>query len=138
MLLALSFIKGPNIVNWINVQFDEIEEDLHNLYEEDEEDENIWTDFLKRFKRAYVSTIQKEDAYVKIRKLKMKAEELDEYIAEYSILVAELGWNQDSDMSWHSFRKGLPPPVAKKIIEMEGMPNSLTAWVKHAQTYYAQ
>ena len=102
-----------------------MEENLHNLYREDEKDEDIWTDFLKQFKRAYMSTTQKEDTYVKMRKLKMKSGKLDEYIAEYSTLVAELGWDQDSDMSWHSFREGLPPPLTKKIIKMEGMPDSL-------------
>ena len=56
VLLALSFIKGANVVNWINAQFDEVEEDLHNLYRGDKEDEDLWQDFLKRFKRVYVST----------------------------------------------------------------------------------
>ena len=132
VLLALSFIKGPNVVNWTNAQFNELDEDLHNLYGGDEKDEGLWTDFLKRFKRAYVSTTQREDAYVKMRSLKMQKGELDEYIAEHSVLVSELGWDPDSDISWHSFREGLPPPLAKKIIEMEGMPDSLTAWVRHA------
>lgn len=93
VLLALSFIKGPNVVNWTNTQFDEVEEDLHNLYEGDKSDENLWTDFLKRFKRVYMSTTQREDAYVKMRGLKMKQGELDEYITEHSTLVSELGWD---------------------------------------------
>lgn len=138
VLLALSFIKGPNIVNWTNAQFDEAKEDLYNLYGGNEDDERLWTDFLKHFKRAYISTTQREDVYVKMRKLRMKPRELDEYIAEYSTLVLELGWDQNSDMSWHSFRERLPLPLAKRIIEMEGMLDSLTAWVRHAQTYHAR
>lgn len=138
VLLALSFIKGPNVVNWTKAQFDEVEKNLHNLYGGDEEDEGLWTDFLKCLKRTYVSTTQKEDAYVKMQKFKMKFEELDKYITKHSTLVSELGWDQDSNMSWHSFREGLPPPLARRIIEMEGMSDSLIAWVRHAQTYHAR
>ena len=138
VLLALSFIKGPNVVNWTNVQFNKVEKDLHNLYKGDEDDEGLWMDFLRHFKQTYVSTTQKKDAYVKMQKLKMKAGELDKYIAEHSTLVSELGWDQDSDMPWHSFREGLPPPLARKIIKMEGMPDSFMAWVRHAQTYHTR
>ena len=126
------------MVNWTNTQFDEVEKDLHNLYGGDEDNKELWTDFLKRFKWTYILTTQKENTYVKMQKLKMKAGELDEYITEHSTLVSELGWDQDSDMPWHSFREGLPPPLARKIIEMEGMPDSLMAWVRHAQTYHTR
>ncbi len=54
----------------------------------------------------------KETAYVRIQALKMKGEELDDYIATHDTLLAELDWDRDSEMSYHTFREGLPLPLA--------------------------
>jgi hypothetical protein len=137
VLLALSFIKGPNVVNWVETQTDQIEEELHEVGG-DEEYEDLWQDFLKRFKKAYVSTTMREDAYVKMQKLQMKGDQLDEYIADHSTLVAELGWDQNSEMSCHSFREGLPRPLAKTILQNEGLPETYNLWVRYAQRHHAR
>jgi len=49
---------------------DQVEEELASNGG-DEEDEDLWQDFLTRFKSAYLSTTQKEDAYVRMQKLQM-------------------------------------------------------------------
>ena len=59
----------------------------------------------------------------------MVQDNLDEYIAEHSTLLAELGWNADSNMACHSFQEGLPKPLIKTIVLNEGMPDSLRIWV---------
>ena len=138
VLLTLSFIKGANIVNWVDTQFDEVEGDLKYQCGDDEFDESLWDEFEKRFKRAFVSSTAKEDAYVKMQKLKMKNNQLDGYIAEHGTLIAELDWDSDSEMSCHSFREGLPDPLARKIIDMEGIPDILTLWVQYAQKYHSR
>jgi hypothetical protein len=74
VLLALSFIKGPNVVNWIGTQIDQLEEDLVNICEGDEDDEELWQEFERRFKRAFISSTTKESAYVKLQTLKMKGD----------------------------------------------------------------
>jgi hypothetical protein len=38
VLLALLFIKGVNVVNWVDTQFDQLDEDLTNIYGGDKED----------------------------------------------------------------------------------------------------
>lgn len=93
MLLALLFIKESNVVNWANAQFNKVEENFYNLYGGNEEDERLWMNFLKCFKWTYISIIQKEDAYIKLQKLRMKFGELNEYITKHSTLVSELGWD---------------------------------------------
>ena len=55
---------------------------------------------------AYVSSTIREDAFVQIQKLQMKEGNLDEYIAQHLTLIAELEWEEDEDMSCHSFRAG--------------------------------
>jgi hypothetical protein len=59
------------------------------------------------------------------------------YIAKHDMLISELNWDKDSEMSCHSFRQGLPELLAKKTINMEGLPESLWQWVKYTQTYHS-
>jgi hypothetical protein len=92
----------------VGTQFNQLEEDLVNICGGDEDDEDLWTEFEKRFKRAYISSTAKESAYVKLQSLKMKGDQLDEYIADFSTLIGELGWDYDSEISCHNFREGLP------------------------------
>ena len=66
----------------------------------------------------------------------MKNRNLDEYIAQHVTLIAELKWEEDGDMSCHSFRTGLPDPLVNKILSMEGLPDNLDLWVKYAQRHH--
>jgi hypothetical protein len=138
VLLALSFIKGQNVVNWVGTQIDQLEENLANLCGGDEDDEELWREFEKEFKRAFISSTAKETAYVKLQALKMKGDQLDEYTADFVTLIGELGWDYDSEMSCHKFREGLPTPLARNIITMQGMPETLTQWIKFAQKYHSR
>jgi hypothetical protein len=138
VLLALSFIKGQNVVNWVGTQIDQLEENLVNICGGDEDDEDLWQEFEKEFKRAFISSTAKETAYIKLQALKMKGDQLDEYIADLTTLIGELGWDYDSEMSCHKFREGLPTPLARNIITMQGMPESLIQWIKFAQKYHSQ
>jgi hypothetical protein len=138
VLLALSFIKGQNVVNWVGTQIDQLEENLINRCGGDEDDEDLWQEFEKEFKRAFISSTTKETAYVKLQALKMKGDQLNEYIVELVTLIGELGWDYDSEMSCHKFREGLPTPLARNIITMQGMPELLTQWIKFAQKYHSR
>jgi hypothetical protein len=138
VLLALSFIKGPNVVNWVDTQFDQLDKDLVNVCGGDEEDEELWEGFERRFKRAYISSTAKENTYVKLQSLKMKGDQLDEYIADFSTLIGELGWDHDSEISCHNFREGLPTPLARDIIKMEGILETLTGWIRLTQKYHSR
>jgi hypothetical protein len=137
VLLALSFVKGQNVVNWVGTQTDQLEENLVNICGGDEDDEDLWREFEKEFKRAFISSTVKETAYVKLQTLKMKGDQLDEYIVDLTTLIEELGWDYDSEMSYHKFREGLPTPLTRNIITMQGMPESLTQWIKFAQKYHS-
>ena len=136
-LIALSFIQGPQVINWVETQFDIIEDDLRIICRRDEYDEELWREFKKRFNTAFISSTTRELAFVKLKHLKMKGDHLDEYIAEHTTLVSEVEWDHDSEMSCHSFREGLPPALAKKIIDFDGMPTTLTAWEKASRKYHS-
>jgi hypothetical protein len=121
----------------VDTQFDQLDEDLTHICGGDKKDEELWQEFKKRFKRAYISSIAKENAYVKLQSLKMKGDQLDEYIADFSTLIGELGWDHDSEISCHNFREGLPTPLARNIIKMEGIPETLIGWIRLMQKYHS-
>ena len=60
VFVALSFIKGPNIVNWVDAQFWRAEDNLIGLAGGDKTDADLWNNFVNKFKRAYISTTAKE------------------------------------------------------------------------------
>jgi hypothetical protein len=124
-------------VNWVDTQFDQLDEDLTDICGGDKEDEELWLGFEKRFKRAYISSTAKENAYVKLQSLKMKGDQLDKYIADFSTLIGELGWDHNSEISCHNFQEGLPTPLAHDIIKMEGIPETLTRWIRLTQKYHS-
>jgi hypothetical protein len=138
VFVALSFIKGPNVVNWVDAQFQRAEDNLIDLAGGDETDIDLWNDFVNEFKRAYISTTAKESAYVKLQSLTMKGDHLDEYIADFATLIGELEWDEDSEIACHHFRQGLPTPLVRQILQHEGNPDSLTGWEKVAQIHHAR
>jgi hypothetical protein len=137
VLIALSFIKGDNVVNWVDAQMVNLEDDLKLNYG-DESQEDIWENFTARFNGNYISTTLKEEALVRIGNLKMEGSKLDEYVTEHATLIALLGWHPSSDIAAEHFRKGLSDPLARKIIENHTLPSTTKAWVEHARTYHSR
>ena len=119
------------------MQIDQLDKDLR-ICSDDEEDMEIWEWFIEWFQRTYVSSTKKEEAFICMRALKMKNEQLDEYIAEHQTLVAELEWDPDSEMALHSFREGLPDIMARKILNQEGFPETMKGWIKSAQKMHSR
>ena len=48
-LIALSYIKGPKVVNWTRTQVDLVEKDVERW---GEKDRDVWYEFIRRFKMA--------------------------------------------------------------------------------------
>jgi hypothetical protein len=138
VFIALSFIKGPNVVNWVDTQSQRAENNLIDLAGGDKMDGDLWKNFVDQFKRAYISTTAKESAYVKLQSLTMKSDHLDEYIADFSTLIGELDWDKDSKIACHHFRQELPTLLIRQILQHEGNPDSLWGWESVAQTHHAR
>ncbi len=137
VLIALSFIKGDDVVNWVNAQLINLNDDLKTNYD-DEHHEDLWENFISKFNANYVSTTLKEEALVRMGNLKMEGTKLDEYITEHATLIALLGWHQSSDIAAEHFRMGLTDPLARKIIDNHDLPTTTKAWVELARKYHTR
>ena len=63
----------------------------------------------------------------------MEKGDLDSYITEHATLMAELGWKDKSEIACHFFRNGLLAQMVKTILSQEGLPDTITEWVRLAQ-----
>jgi Retrotransposon gag protein len=69
-------------------------------------DETLWTDFEAAFTTAFTDTA-KEDAYQKLKHLKMKDELIDNYIMAFNSLAAKAGWELGNAGTIDAFHSGL-------------------------------
>jgi hypothetical protein len=80
----------------------------------------------------------KEKAYIKLQLLSMKGDGLDEYIADFTVLIAELEWDKDGEITCHHFQEGLPIPLVQQILQHEGNPGSLHGWERVTRTHHVR
>jgi len=88
---------------------------------------NIWLELQKKFKKAFSDYAEHKRAQDELKKLKMKGDNLDEYLAAFETLGqrAELDPNDPSNLQ--TFALGLPWSLADACIKMEN-PESYKQW----------
>jgi hypothetical protein len=69
--MALSLIWGPKVDDWVDKQLNELELKVCTM---PQSDETLWTEFETAFTDAFTDITKKEDAYQKLKHLKMKDE----------------------------------------------------------------
>jgi Retrotransposon gag protein len=67
----------------------------------------LWTDFKMAFTDAFTDTAKKEDAYQKLKHLKMKDELVDDYITVFNSLAVKAGWELTNEGTIDAFCSGL-------------------------------
>jgi Retrotransposon gag protein len=79
-------------------------------------DETLWTNFETAFTDTFTDTVKKEDAYQKLKHLKMKDELVDNYIMTFNSLAAKAGWELDNKGTIDAFHSGLHPRTLNAIM----------------------
>ena len=83
--MALSYIKGPCVDNWVA---QEVKKTVDRVYRRPHnnppiplthcaDDEVLWNDFITDFESVYADTASEEQAYVDMMKLEMKGDKID-------------------------------------------------------------
>jgi len=88
---------------------------------------NAWRELEKRFKEAFSDYAERERAQDKLKKLKMKNDNLDKYLAafETQALRADIDMNDHTNL--RTFALGLPQSLADACIKMEN-PETYEQW----------
>jgi Retrotransposon gag protein len=86
---ALSLVRGLKVDDWVDEQLKELEQ---KIWMTPKSDKTLWTEFEAAFTSAFTDTTKKEDAYQKLKHLKMKDELVDDYITAFNSLASKAGW----------------------------------------------
>ena len=91
-------------------------------------DERLWTHLADSFRRQYADTMEQERAEdVLQRGIKMKGENLDDYIARYEALTLEVGYHKDDPLCLRKFTDSLPHDLYKDCMRLD-RPGNYEQW----------
>jgi len=133
----LSLLEGPKCKGWV----DAADRWLRHIVEDPSMIpcwSNAWKEFKKRFKEAFSDYVECERAQDKLKKLKMRNNNLDKYLAAFEThaLRADIDMNDHTNL-W-TFTLRLPWSLADACIKMEN-PETYKQWratVQHQQKIY--
>jgi Retrotransposon gag protein len=101
---ALSLIRGLKVDDWVDEQLKDLEQKVCMT---PRSDETLWMEFEATFTSAFMDTTKKEDAYQKLKHLKMKDELVDDYIMVFNSLASKAGWELSNARTIDAFCMGL-------------------------------
>jgi Retrotransposon gag protein len=128
--MALSLIRGPKVDDWVDEQLKELEQKVRMT---PRSDKALWTDFKTTFTSAFTDTTKKEDAYQKLKHLKMKDELVDDYITAFNSLAAKAGWELTNARTINAFHSGLRPGTLNTIMNQDVWPETMAQWQQVAR-----
>jgi Retrotransposon gag protein len=128
--MALSLIRGPKVDNWVDEQLNDLELKVCTM---PKTDKMLWTEFKTTFTDTFTNTTKKEDAYQKLKHLKMKDELIDDYIIAFNSLAAKAGWELSNKRTIDAFRSGLHPGTLNAIMNWDVWPKTMTQWQQAVQ-----
>ena len=134
--LALSYIKGPNVDDWVAQQIDEVYWKVHGDPTRNpplqpthrDDDERLWTEFVGDFTDAFGDTAEAERAYGDLQKLELRGNRVDDYIATFEKLLRRAGWDRDAHGSVEMFKGRLPRKLVYVILQRDQVPHTINEW----------
>ena len=130
--LALTFMRGPLVNDWVNLQMEELQEKVE-IAKIPKTDQNLWDDFVISFKDAFTDTAKHIKAYNNLVSLKMEGGDIDTYIATFERLARQAGWTLGSAGTIEKFKLGLPKTLFFYIMRRETPPTTYAGWTKAAR-----
>jgi len=102
-------------------------------------DERLWTEVATSFLRCFADSLAKENAQSALWDgLKMKGEDIDNYVAEFEELVRMAGYRFNVPQMIETFTEGLPTGLYQKVLKFD-RPHTYEQWkqapIDRQQTY---
>jgi hypothetical protein len=140
VLTALSYIKGPLVKDWVNMQDKELEQctDLTKPGSVCKSNETLWNEFETSFKAAWTDTTKVQSAYSQLMKLQMKDLDIDTYNTTFAQLANAAGWEADAKGTLDHYRSGLREAIQCRIINRDNLPDSMDEWQNAARKEVAK
>ena len=130
-MFFLTFCKGPLMATWASTIARDIATRAR-LPGVGINNERLWTHLADSFRRQYVDTMERERVEdVLQRGIKMKGENLDDYISRYEALTLEAGYRRDDPLCLRKFTDGLPHDLYKDCKHLD-RPGTYKEWKESA------
>jgi len=112
VVTLLSYMDGDKVDAWKEEQMHILEKAANDGVLETDED--LWKDFIERFRNAFTNQNQREESYQKLCKLKQE-DSLDDFFAKFKQLAFEAGVPLDDkgtiETLKHALNKGLTSAI---------------------------
>ena len=132
VMLFLTFIKGPDVQEWSNMQVGWLGSQI--LAGAGRNEEHLYDEVMDSFKTAFTDTMSLQKAKAEFRTIKMERGELDTYIAKFERLTRLAGYSLQDQMVLDQFGSGLNPGLYTSIINNTD-PRTWLDWTRAAMKY---
>jgi len=127
----LGLIQGPDTEGWadeIDDWFKEVRKDRSTIPRGQDE----WDHVEREFKRAFIDYAEHERSNRELNLLKMKENNVDQYIARFKQLARRAGHDVNSPSLMTMFSQGLPQKLADICFDLHD-PDTFDEWTRSAQ-----
>ena len=131
VLMCLSFIKGKKVRDWAKGRVVVLDKEVKDGTRYD--DERLWTDFGNAFVEAFTDTTRAQDAYNKLKELKMEGDDLDSYVSAHTTLVRLSEWAPEGEAAIETFKEGLKRQLRLAVMRRDYQPKTLKEWKDSAR-----
>jgi hypothetical protein len=124
--LALTFMRGPKVDDWVIQYINHVGTKVYGDQTTNPptppthqfNNKRLWTEFVADFHRVYSDTAEAEGAYAKLMALSMKDGDgqLDNYIAEFEMLLRKARWECNTQGAVDLFKQGLKLNLHRGIL----------------------
>ena len=132
-MLFLTFIKGPNVQEWVGSQVGWL--GRHLLVGGRKTDEYLYDTVMESFNTAFTDTMSLQKAKADFQSIKMEGGDLDTYIARFKRLARIAGYDLHNQIILDQFGSGLTSGLYIAIINGPDEPRNWTKWTRAAQKY---
>jgi len=113
VVALLSYMDGDKVDAWKEEQMHILEKAANDGVQETDED--LWKDFIERFRNAFTNQNQREESYQKLCKLKQE-DSLDDFFAKFKQLAFEAGVPLDDKGTIETLKHGMNKGLTSAII----------------------
>jgi len=113
IVTMLSYMDGTCVDAWKGEQLLKLQEAADNGAQETDED--LWTDYIERFKNAFTNQNRRSEAYQELCKLK-QGDSLDDFFAKFKQLAFEAGVPLDNKGTIETLKHAMTQGLTSAII----------------------
>ena len=132
-MLFLTYIKGPNVQEWVGLQVGLLGRCIHSGARRTEE--YLYDTVMEAFNTAFTDMVSMQKAKAEFQTTKMEGGDLDSYIAKFKRLTRLTGYDLQNQMVLNKFRSGLTSGLYIAIINSTEEPRNLTKWTHAAHKF---